>query len=192
MSTQYRIPELGSFNWQQNVVNQVTAPTESETKGIRYIIKFPASGVFIGLGGKIATANKLNPTLLTDWIIDTPTEGWILWDNTANKYYYYTGAAWAEATGITNGHTQNTDTGTTSATFQLDSGNTGPKLKNSGGVLQARNAADNAFADVEGANLKTAGNLTDGSNSATVAAIKGAVDAKASYDADLGCLTFNL
>ena len=45
-------------------------------------------------------------------------------------------------------HTQNTDTGTTSAAFQLDSGNSGVKLKNVGGELQARNAADGAYADI--------------------------------------------
>ena len=44
-------------------------------------------------------------------------------------------------------HTQNTDTGTTSTTFQIDSGNTGPKVKNDSGVVEIRNAADNAYAD---------------------------------------------
>jgi hypothetical protein len=35
---------------------------------------------------------------------------------------------------------------TTSATFQVDSANTGPKLKNSSGVMQIRDSADAAFA----------------------------------------------
>jgi hypothetical protein len=43
-------------------------------------------------------------------------------------------------------HTQHTDTGTTNATFQLNSGSSGPKFKDSSGVLQIRNAADSAFA----------------------------------------------
>ena len=42
-------------------------------------------------------------------------------------------------------HTQNTDTGTDSATFQV--GASGPKVKNNSGVLEARNAADDAYAD---------------------------------------------
>jgi hypothetical protein len=42
-------------------------------------------------------------------------------------------------------HTQHTDTGTTSATFQLLSGSSGAKLKGSAAELQARNAADNAY-----------------------------------------------
>jgi hypothetical protein len=44
-------------------------------------------------------------------------------------------------------HSQNTDTGTTSGTFQIDSGNTGPKIKNNALVLETRNAADDAYAD---------------------------------------------
>jgi hypothetical protein len=44
-------------------------------------------------------------------------------------------------------HTQNTDTGTTSQTFQLQS-TAGVKLKNVSGELQARNAADDGFADI--------------------------------------------
>jgi hypothetical protein len=44
-------------------------------------------------------------------------------------------------------HTQNTDTGTTSQTFQLQSTG-GVKLKNVSGELQARNAADDGFADI--------------------------------------------
>lgn len=51
---------------------------------------------------------------------------------------------------------QTTDT-TESATFQLDSQNTGPLLKNNSGVMEIRNAADSAYA-----NLKALGmTLTD-------------------------------
>lgn len=43
-------------------------------------------------------------------------------------------------------HTQNTDTGTDSTTFQIGTG--GPKVKNSTGEVQSRNAADNDYADI--------------------------------------------
>ncbi len=46
------------------------------------------------------------------------------------------------------GHTQNTDTGTTSGTFQIDSGNSGPRWNNYSGTLAARNAADSGYADL--------------------------------------------
>jgi hypothetical protein len=50
-------------------------------------------------------------------------------------------------------HTQNTDTGTTSDTFQIDSGNSGPQWKNDSGTMSARNAADAADAPVSVRNL---------------------------------------
>jgi len=57
-------------------------------------------------------------------------------------------------------HTQNTDTGTTSGTFQLDSGNSGPKLKNNAGEVQIRNATDDDFADLRIKNLFVEGTQT--------------------------------
>jgi hypothetical protein len=70
-------------------------------------------------------------------------------DNT--KFLRGDGAWEAPAGGA---HTQNTDTGTTSTTFQIDSGNTGPKIKNNAGVLEVRNAADNAYAGLKVASLE--------------------------------------
>ena len=43
-------------------------------------------------------------------------------------------------------HLQNTDIGTNSTTFQLDALGSGVKLKNNGGILELRNAADSEFA----------------------------------------------
>lgn len=53
------------------------------------------------------------------------------------------------------GHTQNTDTGTTQTSFQIDSGGTGPRWKNVSGVMTARNAADSAYADVVALSFQT-------------------------------------
>lgn len=57
------------------------------------------------------------------------------------------GAAAADiADAVTKRHTQNTDTGTTSTTFALDSdAGTPVKLKNNAGVIEGRNDADNAY-----------------------------------------------
>jgi hypothetical protein len=52
---------------------------------------------------------------------------------------------------LSGGHAQNTDTGTTSQTFQLYSGFSGVKLKDNGGALESRNAADGAYANFRGA-----------------------------------------
>ncbi len=61
---------------------------------------------------------------------------------------------------ISAGHTQNTDTGTTQTSFQIDSGNSGPRLKNSSGALQVRNSADSAYADLAAKDVTVTGNLT--------------------------------
>lgn len=57
-------------------------------------------------------------------------------------------------------HTQNTDTGTTQTTFQVDSGNAGPRLKNNGGVLEVRNATDTGYSDIIVGNVTIKGNTT--------------------------------
>lgn len=65
-------------------------------------------------------------------------------------------------------HTQNTDTGTSSPSFQLNNLATGVRLKDVVGVLQLRNSADTAFADLSVNNLTVAGTTTT-VNSETVA-----------------------
>lgn len=52
------------------------------------------------------------------------------------------------ATAVGQAHTQHTDTGTTNATFQLNAGASGFKIKDSSGEAQVRNAADNAYANI--------------------------------------------
>jgi hypothetical protein len=194
MTTEYRVAELSTFPWQQQVLNTLAVPVGNEPRGARYLIA-SGSGVFAGLDGSIATANDPDdtPTLLADWIIDTSTEGMILYNATANKYYYCTApGTWAEASGITSGHSQNTDTGTTSATFQLNSGASGFKLKDNSGVAEIKNAADNAYANIKAADVVATGNITDGTYATSPAHIKDAYDNRAIYDSELKCLTFTL
>ena len=71
--------------------------------------------------------------------------------------YNQTNANLADA--VTKKHAQNTDTGTSSATFAV--GSTGVKLKNNGGTeLQVRNNADTDFADLHVKNLTVDGATT--------------------------------
>ena len=188
MTTQYRIPELSTFNWQQNVLEQLDTPPGQPDKGDRYLVIAEASGDWAGHEADIAwCSNATGPV----WSFDTPAEGWITWDEDANEYYSFNGTTWV-AWDPSLGHTQNTDTGTTSATFQLDSGSSGPKLKDNSGVLEARNAADDAYADIKGKDLVAGGNITDGTYATSPAQIKTAYDTRAVYDSDLKCLTFTL
>lgn len=58
-------------------------------------------------------------------------------------------------------HAQNTDTGTTQTSFQIDSGNSGPRIKNEAGVLAVRNAGDTDYADLHVRNLTIDGEITE-------------------------------
>lgn len=71
----------------------------------------------------------------------------------------WNGSAWVNVA-LSAGHTQNTDTGTTSETFHVDSDASGPKLKNATGILQIRNAADDDYADIRVKNLTVEGTTT--------------------------------
>jgi hypothetical protein len=72
------------------------------------------------------------------------------------------------------GHTQNTDHGTTYATFYIN-GAAGPYLKGNGVNLDIRNAADSGYVNVTAQDVNVQGNLTNGVNNVTVAALATAV-----------------
>lgn len=57
-------------------------------------------------------------------------------------------------------HDQNTDTGTTSATFKLDSAVTGTTLKSVAGGLEVRNSTDSGYANLRVNDLHVNGDLT--------------------------------
>lgn len=57
-------------------------------------------------------------------------------------------------------HVQNTDTGTTSPTFQVDSTSNGPKLKGKGGDLELRNAGDTDYVGLTLGDITIKGNVT--------------------------------
>ncbi len=77
-------------------------------------------------------------------------------------------------------HTQNTDTGTTSQTFQTDSGNSGPKLKNNTGTLEVRNSADNAYSNFKVQDLDAEGSLYSGSGNVQLTDTTGKIQALSS------------
>lgn len=57
-------------------------------------------------------------------------------------------------------HTQNTDTGTNAASFQLNNSASGVRLKDNAGVLEVRNAADTGLANLVVSNLTVQGTTT--------------------------------
>lgn len=58
-------------------------------------------------------------------------------------------------------------TGTTQTSFQVDNDNSGPRIKNASGVLQVRNADDDAYADFRADDVVVENTLTIGGLSAT-------------------------
>lgn len=70
-------------------------------------------------------------------------------------------------------HTQNTDSGTTQTSFQIDSGNTGPRVKNSSGTLQVRNAADGALAPLAASVITADSFTTSGSGAGSLELTQG-------------------
>lgn len=65
------------------------------------------------------------------------------------------------ADAATKRHTQNTDTGTTSNTFQVGSGSSGPQIVNNGGVLEVKDASGTGFADLKANNIYVNGELIE-------------------------------
>lgn len=78
--------------------------------------------------------------------------------NTVDTVGGKTAAAIAAA--VDASHAQNTDTGTSSVSFQLDNGGSGNRVKNSGTEIQFRNAADNGFSDAHVNGLQAEGDVT--------------------------------
>lgn len=72
------------------------------------------------------------------------------------------------------GHAQNTDLGTTNATFYIN-GITGPYLKGVTGNLQLRNSADSAYVNLTLLDINIQGNITNGVNTFSVAQVASAV-----------------
>lgn len=89
MPTVRRLPELGSFEHQQNVKDKdLATPPVSPAEGDRYIVATGGTGAWAGQDGKIAYYFS------AAWVFDTPGEGWRLWIEDENLFYYHSGTAW--------------------------------------------------------------------------------------------------
>jgi hypothetical protein len=98
--------------------------------------------------GKIGSASGLIVKTTTGGLLSTLAQG------SAGQYLQHDGTWSTPPT-----HTQNTDTGTSSPTFEI--GSSGVKIKNSSGAeLQVRNNADSDFADIRVKNLYVEGSTT--------------------------------
>jgi hypothetical protein len=113
-------------------------------------IEFSEKIINISKGGLLSADTNKTPTVLA-----AGTNGYMLVRDDAET----TGLKWIA---IGTGHTQNTDTGTTGSTFDIDSDGTtaGVRLKANVGVLELRNLADDAYADLVVKDLTVQGTTT--------------------------------
>lgn len=83
-----RVGGMGQ-DWQESVLSATTAaPPGSPTEGDRYLIPTGATGAWAGQDGDITTY------VAGVWTFETPTEGWTVWAEDADRTWFYNGAAW--------------------------------------------------------------------------------------------------
>jgi hypothetical protein len=172
------VPASYNFTLPSALPGSTRAVTVSSTGVIDY--------ADLGSGGSVTSVSLALPNIFTVSGSPITTSGTLtgtLASQTANTFFAapngsagtptFRAIAWADVSALagTSGssfcigndsrlHTQNTDTGTTAVSFQLNSGASGVRLKNNGGALEIRNAADNAFANLTVNNLTVSGTQT--------------------------------
>jgi len=124
---QYRIPVEETFNWQRPVLDRLTTPPGSPSKGDRYLIIATATDDWAGHEDKITWYNG------STWKFDTPSEGWKVWVSDEDVYYVYNGAAWGVEESVatheaTYDHTKLHDPVTVSDTASVDLTLTGQQI----------------------------------------------------------------
>ncbi len=178
MSTQYRVPVLEQYAYQQAVINSTTStPPGSPVKGDRYIVKATGTGAWTGKDNNIAWYDG------AAWQFDIPAAGWTAWDNAQATQLYFTGSAWTHATADM-----------TKAVYDTN---------NNGIVDKAENVDDGAGNATTAAQVKTAYTQshvqgtdqaldTGGPNEITAAHAKEAYDKRGNYESSLKVILFNL
>ena len=119
--------------------------------------------------GEVIINNVENPTKAIFAVPEkthpgTPTKGEIYLHISGGLFYSYDGIHTVQIPVATS---LNALSGTTSTTFQIDSDDTGPKLKNVSGALEIRNAADTGYTSIKCSDIIVTGS---GSSSSIILA----------------------
>lgn len=85
------IDQIANLEFQDSVIDEVTAPPGSPSNGDRYLVIATATGDFAGQEDKIAVYNG------SSWDFITPTVGFFLSvDDLSDRLKYYTGSVWVD------------------------------------------------------------------------------------------------
>ena len=152
------ISKLQSLTWSVGKPAVATYKVGSETRGLLAI------GIADGVGKcRILADDEDFQTLkvYTEALnkkVDDYIEVTDAWKEVVDSWRSVTDDRLVELEGKS--HVQNTDTGTASPTFQVDSTSNGPKLKGKGGDLELRNAGDTGYAGLTLGDITIKGNVT--------------------------------
>jgi hypothetical protein len=166
--TNYRIPIIDKFSWQPPVKSILDTEPGGPAKGDRYIVAVSATGT-----NWAGNDNKITYYDGAAWQFDTPAEGWQVYSEGADKFYFYTGSAWVETISIG-------PTGPASVT----TGPTGPGITGptgaGGGKGDKGDQGNPGGTGPTGAPSTVTGPTGPG--------VTGPTGPGATYDADYGCL----
>lgn len=99
--SQYRVPVLEQFEWQQRVISMALAtPPGSPAKGDRYVVAASPTGAWASHANHIAWYDG------AAWVFDVPLAGWTLWNIATSQNFVFDGTVWGNET-----HVQGTDQG---------------------------------------------------------------------------------
>lgn len=152
------ISKLQSLTWSVGKPAVATYKVGSETRGLLAI------GIADGVGKCRVLADDEDFQTLKVYTealnkkVDDYIEVTDAWKEVVDAWRSVTDDRLVELEGKS--HVQNTDTGTTSPTFQVDSTSNGPKLKGKGGDLELRNAGDTDYAGLTLGDITIKGNVT--------------------------------
>ncbi len=159
----------GNTGW-DNSYNFITASSsDALTNKTGNISMWTNDANFITLSSLSSSATGLTYTNTTGAF--SLTSGYVIPTTTQETNW---GTAYSKT------HDQNTDTGTTNATYQIDSDATGPKLKNNATTLEVRNAGDTDYANLKVKDLDIEGVLQAGTSNIQLTDTTGKIQALSS------------
>jgi hypothetical protein len=217
MSTNYRVPVLESYEFQPSIIsNALSTPPGSPVKGDRYIVKATGINSWTGHDNHIAWYDG------SIWKFDIPKVGTILWLQNLNKFYYFNqSSAWSDLAAdlsfgdmlkstydinanniVDKAESVDDGAGNSSTAANVKDAVTKKHTHTNQATLDAIEQAfttalkttyDNAVSNSHTHSNKT---ILDAIEVALTNTLKSnydtAYNSRATYDAGLGCITFNL